>query len=196
VQSVVVRCAGAGEVPCNNAPGYLCRRRGVWCAALCFSCAWASVSLRASLWGLVMLRWPARWHAAQLMCIVHDTASGHYNVWHQTPQHLASVPQQQSAQSIRPSPCATGLQAACTQRGLPAARQLVPGRPWHQAALACPAQQATGVGWYAGDIGTSPLYVYSTTFYPSDGAPKPDTDSVLGATSLVIWVLTWLLVRP
>jgi len=74
--------------------------------------------------------------------------------------------------------------------GLACSTSACPGSP-----LAQPNKQR-GIGWYAGDIGTSPLYVYSTTFYPSDGAPKPDTDSVLGATSLVIWVLTWLLVRP
>lgn len=46
----------------------------------------------------------------------------------------------------------------------------------------------------AGDIGTSPLYVFSTTFYQSDNAPRPDEEAVLGATSMTIWVLTWLLV--
>ena len=42
----------------------------------------------------------------------------------------------------------------------------------------------------AGDIGTSPLYVFSTTFAPNSESPRPS----LGTTSLIIWALTWLLV--
>ena len=36
-----------------------------------------------------------------------------------------------------------------------------------------------------GDIGTSPLYVYSSTF-----SSQPSYDDLLGALSLVIWSLT------
>ncbi|MCJ1414727.1 hypothetical protein MMC32_001054 [Xylographa parallela] len=43
--------------------------------------------------------------------------------------------------------------------------------------------QATGVIY--GDIGTSPLYVYSSTFTDS-----PSYDDLLGALSLIIWTLT------
>ena len=39
--------------------------------------------------------------------------------------------------------------------------------------------------FYVGDIGTSPLYVYSSTFE----AP-PSKDDLLGALSLIIWTLT------
>ena len=46
-----------------------------------------------------------------------------------------------------------------------------------------------------GDIAASPLYVYSVVFYGVDGAPRPPKESVLGATSMIIWILTWLLVR-
>ncbi|MCJ1319236.1 hypothetical protein MMC15_004571 [Xylographa vitiligo] len=45
------------------------------------------------------------------------------------------------------------------------------------------AYQATGVIY--GDIGTSPLYVYSSTF-----ADEPSYDDLLGALSLIIWTLT------
>ncbi|MCJ1435935.1 hypothetical protein MMC27_005311 [Xylographa pallens] len=45
------------------------------------------------------------------------------------------------------------------------------------------AYQATGVIY--GDIGTSPLYVYSSTFSDS-----PSYDDLLGALSLIIWTLT------
>lgn len=45
------------------------------------------------------------------------------------------------------------------------------------------AYQATGVIY--GDIGTSPLYVYSSTF--SSDPTRPD---LLGALSLIIWTLT------
>ena len=31
-------------------------------------------------------------------------------------------------------------------------------------------------------------------FYGVDGAPRPSRDAVLGATSMIIWILTWLLV--
>lgn len=36
-----------------------------------------------------------------------------------------------------------------------------------------------------GDIGTSPLYVYSSTF-----SSAPSRDDILGAVSLVVWALT------
>lgn len=36
-----------------------------------------------------------------------------------------------------------------------------------------------------GDIGTSPLYVYSSTF-----TSEPSKEDILGAVSLVIWALT------
>ncbi|MGG6495914.1 UNVERIFIED_CONTAM: KUP/HAK/KT family potassium transporter, partial [Bacteroidetes bacterium 56_B9] len=45
------------------------------------------------------------------------------------------------------------------------------------------AYQATGVIY--GDIGTSPLYVYSSTF----SSPPTRTD-VLGVLSFIIWSLT------
>jgi KUP system potassium uptake protein len=45
------------------------------------------------------------------------------------------------------------------------------------------AYQATGVIY--GDIGTSPLYVYSSTF-----TDNPSYDDLLGALSLIIWTLT------
>jgi K+ transporter len=41
------------------------------------------------------------------------------------------------------------------------------------------------VGAIYGDIGTSPLYVYSSTF-KSD----PSYDDIIGALSIIIWVLT------
>ncbi|KAK9819477.1 hypothetical protein WJX81_000858 [Elliptochloris bilobata] len=44
------------------------------------------------------------------------------------------------------------------------------------------------------DIGASPLYVYSVVFYGVEGAPRPSSEAVLGATSMIIWILTWLLV--
>jgi KUP system potassium uptake protein len=43
--------------------------------------------------------------------------------------------------------------------------------------------QSTGV--IHGDIGTSPLYVYSSTFTSS-----PSYDDLLGVLSLIIWTLT------
>lgn len=45
------------------------------------------------------------------------------------------------------------------------------------------AYQSTGVIY--GDIGTSPLYVYSSTF-----TDNPSYDDLLGALSLIIWALT------
>lgn len=45
------------------------------------------------------------------------------------------------------------------------------------------AYQSTGVIY--GDIGTSPLYVYSSTF-----ASDPSYDDLLGALSLIIWTVT------
>ncbi|KAF2665989.1 potassium transporter [Microthyrium microscopicum] len=45
------------------------------------------------------------------------------------------------------------------------------------------AYQSTGVIY--GDIGTSPLYVYSSTF-----SSNPSYDDILGALSLIIWTLT------
>ncbi len=45
------------------------------------------------------------------------------------------------------------------------------------------AYQSTGVIY--GDIGTSPLYVYSSTF-----SSDPSYDDLLGALSLIIWTLT------
>ncbi|KAK9819481.1 hypothetical protein WJX81_002292 [Elliptochloris bilobata] len=52
----------------------------------------------------------------------------------------------------------------------------------------------SAVGVVYGDIGTSPLYVYSTTFFTSDSSPRPSDEAVLGCTSMIIWILTWLLV--
>ena len=46
----------------------------------------------------------------------------------------------------------------------------------------------------AGDIAGSPLYVYSVVFYGVEAAPRPSRGAVLGATSMIIWILTWLLV--
>lgn len=45
------------------------------------------------------------------------------------------------------------------------------------------AYQSTGVIY--GDIGTSPLYVYSSTF-----RKEPSYDDLLGALSLIIWAVT------
>ena len=36
--------------------------------------------------------------------------------------------------------------------------------------------------------------MYSVVFYGVDGAPQPPRAVVLGATSMIIWILTWLLV--
>ena len=47
---------------------------------------------------------------------------------------------------------------------------------------------------FAGDIGTSPLYVMSSTFYANDGAPRPSTNDVVGVTSLIVWTITWIVV--
>ena len=41
------------------------------------------------------------------------------------------------------------------------------------------------IGVIYGDIGTSPLYVYSSTF-----SSEPSYDDLLGALSLIIWTLT------
>ncbi len=46
----------------------------------------------------------------------------------------------------------------------------------------------------AGDIAGSPLYLYSVVFYGTEAAPRPSKESVLGATSMIFWILTWLLV--
>ena len=45
------------------------------------------------------------------------------------------------------------------------------------------AYQSTGVIY--GDIGTSPLYVYSSTF-----SSEPSYDDLLGVLSIIIWTLT------
>ena len=45
------------------------------------------------------------------------------------------------------------------------------------------AYQSTGVIY--GDIGTSPLYVYSSTF-----TSQPSYDDLVGALSIIIWTLT------
>jgi KUP system potassium uptake protein len=45
------------------------------------------------------------------------------------------------------------------------------------------ALQSTGVIY--GDIGTSPLYVYSSTF-----TSNPSYDDLVGALSIIIWTLT------
>lgn len=45
------------------------------------------------------------------------------------------------------------------------------------------ALQSTGVIY--GDIGTSPLYVYSSTF-----SSNPSYDDLVGALSIIIWTLT------
>jgi KUP system potassium uptake protein len=49
--------------------------------------------------------------------------------------------------------------------------------------LAWLAYQSTGVIY--GDIGTSPLYVYSSTF-----SSQPSWDDLVGALSIIIWSLT------
>ena len=49
---------------------------------------------------------------------------------------------------------------------------------WHRLAY-----QSTGVIY--GDIGTSPLYVYSSTF-----TSEPSRDDLLGVLSIIIWSLT------
>ncbi|KAK6357735.1 hypothetical protein TWF718_002043 [Orbilia javanica] len=54
---------------------------------------------------------------------------------------------------------------------------------FHGTMLLWVAYQATGVIY--GDIGTSPLYVYSSTF-----ATEPSWDDLVGALSLIIWSLT------
>ena len=41
------------------------------------------------------------------------------------------------------------------------------------------------IGVIYGDIGTSPLYVYSSTF-----SSEPSHDDLLGALSIIIWTLT------
>jgi KUP system potassium uptake protein len=41
------------------------------------------------------------------------------------------------------------------------------------------------IGVIYGDIGTSPLYVYSSTFVDTD----PTRDNVIGVLSLIIWAL-------
>jgi KUP system potassium uptake protein len=41
------------------------------------------------------------------------------------------------------------------------------------------------IGVVYGDIGTSPLYVYSSTF-----SSKPSYEDLLGVLSLIIWTLT------
>lgn len=41
------------------------------------------------------------------------------------------------------------------------------------------------IGIIYGDIGTSPLYVYSSTF-----SSPPSYDDLLGALSLIVWTLT------
>lgn len=41
------------------------------------------------------------------------------------------------------------------------------------------------MGVIYGDIGTSPLYVYSSTFHE-----EPSYDDLLGALSLIIWAVT------
>ena len=62
------------------------------------------------------------------------------------------------------------------------------GKPLHLLKVAVTnndrlAYQSTGVIY--GDIGTSPLYVYSSTF-----SSAPSYDDLLGALSLIIWSLT------
>ncbi|KAF3940867.1 hypothetical protein ABW19_dt0208194 [Dactylella cylindrospora] len=54
---------------------------------------------------------------------------------------------------------------------------------FHGTMLLWVAYQATGVIY--GDIGTSPLYVYSSTF-----SSEPSYDDLVGALSLIIWSLT------
>ncbi|KAI9844643.1 MAG: hypothetical protein M1838_002098 [Thelocarpon superellum] len=59
-----------------------------------------------------------------------------------------------------------------------------PGRPKYTGwVLAWLAYQSTGVIY--GDIGTSPLYVYSSTF-----SSEPSYDDLLGVLSVIIWTLT------
>lgn len=53
----------------------------------------------------------------------------------------------------------------------------------HEANSSRLAYQSTGVIY--GDIGTSPLYVYSSTF-----TSKPSYEDLLGVLSLIIWALT------
>ena len=45
----------------------------------------------------------------------------------------------------------------------------------------------------AGDIGTSPLYVISSTFSIGTG-DTPSEDDIIGVISLILWSLTALLV--
>lgn len=55
---------------------------------------------------------------------------------------------------------------------------------WHLADTNSLAYQSAGVIY--GDIGTSPLYVYSSTFLHG----PPNYDDLTGALSLIIWTLT------
>lgn len=46
------------------------------------------------------------------------------------------------------------------------------------------------IGVIYGDIGTSPLYVYSSTFSSS-----PSRDDLLGVLSLIIWTVTLMVIN-
>ena len=46
---------------------------------------------------------------------------------------------------------------------------------------------------HAGDIGTSPLYVISSTFTED---ARPSDEDVVGVISLIVWTITWIVVRP
>lgn len=44
------------------------------------------------------------------------------------------------------------------------------------------------IGVIYGDIGTSPLYVYSSIFSSGD----PSNEDLVGALSLIVWSLLWM----
>lgn len=46
---------------------------------------------------------------------------------------------------------------------------------------------------FAGDIGTSPLYVVQSTFNIGDSS-NPSEEDIIGVISLIIWTLTALLI--
>ncbi len=60
--------------------------------------------------------------------------------------------------------------------------------PYHhgfRSKLKIPRLSYQSIGVIYGDIGTSPLYVYSSTF-----SSPPSYDDLLGALSLIIWTIT------
>lgn len=56
---------------------------------------------------------------------------------------------------------------------------------WFAASLTLARLAYQSIGVIYGDIGTSPLYVYSSTF-----SSEPSHDDLLGALSLIIWSIT------